>query len=132
MAYNKRGQTSHHYKRSIFCFTCSFVCLWRARNARYIKGARLSLLKLWPAIIANDISLLFGGQYIPLYLFQGKHDRQAFPAQAQQYGKNLIAPVMNFYTFGDVARFPHLESHRHFLKIIIADITGDFGKFYWT
>ena len=114
-----RNLLTYQLKRFIFCREYTLM-----DKIKFLKAAELSLLKLWPVILANNVNLLFGELHIPIYMFHGIHDRLVSYEQAKLYSDKLKAPFKKFYTFQDAGHFPHIESNQRFIQIVCADVLG--------
>ncbi|MCO5933991.1 alpha/beta hydrolase [Mucilaginibacter sp. RB4R14] len=88
----------------------------------YMKGASLSLDKLWDNIISTNISYTITEYQLPVYFFHGKHDHHTYYEGAQNYFEKLTAPQKRFYTFPDAAHFPHVECFEEFERIVKEEI----------
>lgn len=95
-----------------------------ADKLNYMKGASLSLNKLWDVIINTDVSETITEYRVPVYFFQGVHDHHTYYEGAQNYFDKLNAPEKRFYTFPDAAHFPHIDCFDEFERIIKEDILG--------
>lgn len=90
----------------------------------YRAGITFSMLHLGSYLLALNPAELLTRQAIPVYIFQGIHDRQTDFEVAKDYFDHLEAPVKKFYAFEHSAHAPHQEEYAAFEKIIQTDVLG--------
>lgn len=93
-----------------------------ADKLTYRTGITYSMLHLCKYMIHLNPDSLLTEQQIPVYIFQGLHDRQTDFLIARNYFNHLKAPLKKFYAFEHSAHAPHQEEYEIFKQIIERDI----------
>jgi pimeloyl-ACP methyl ester carboxylesterase len=95
-----------------------------ADKINYRAGITFSMLHLVTYLMTKNPATLLTEQKIPVYIFQGIHDRQTDFEVAKDYFDQLKAPLKKFYAFEHSAHAPHQEEYAAFEKIIRTDVLG--------
>ncbi|MEB0263373.1 MULTISPECIES: alpha/beta hydrolase [unclassified Mucilaginibacter] len=115
-------------KKNIFLFAIWKLIIFKEYSLKdklnYMKGASLSLDKLWDGIITTHISDNITNYQIPVYFFHGEHDHHTYYEGAKNYFEKLTAPQKRFYAFPDAAHFPHVECFEAFERVVVKEILG--------
>lgn len=76
---------------------------------RYYKGSFHSLYKMWEDVVALDFLKTLPSLPVPVYLFQGDHDRNTPTELARQWFEALEAPFKEWVAFHESAHSPIKE-----------------------
>lgn len=89
---------------------------------KYASGVSFSQACLDRYMMNIDLNAVLTNHQVPVYIFQGLHDKQTSYRIAKQYFDRLKAPVKKFYTFTHSAHSPHTEQYDIFENIVKTDI----------
>ncbi len=81
-------------------------------------GAMETVRRLWPAVVATDLSRVAPTLDVPYYLFQGIHDYQTPYPVARHYFDKVKAPQKRLFTFVNSAHSPIFEEPRRFARCV--------------
>lgn len=84
----------------------------------YGLGAMESVRRLWPPVVATDLSRVAPNLQVPYYLFQGTHDYQTPYPVAKRYFDNVQAPQKRLFTFTNSAHSPIFEEPERFRQCL--------------
>jgi len=82
-----------------------------------MSGMMLSMENLWPEMIQTNLNYIDSMQ-LPVYIFQGVHDRQAPFSVAKDFFDRIKAPEKEFYSFENSAHSPLVEEVTKFNSIV--------------
>ena len=85
---------------------------------KFMSGAMFSLEHLWPEVASTNLFNEIDSMQVPVYIFQGKHDRQTPYSMAKDFYEQLKAPRKAFYTFENSAHSPVMEEINKFNSIV--------------
>ena len=83
-----------------------------------MSGMMLSMKNLWPELISKNLFNEIDSMQLPVYIFQGIHDRQTPYSIASDFFDQLKAPEKEFFTFDNSAHSPLVEEVDKFNSII--------------
>jgi pimeloyl-ACP methyl ester carboxylesterase len=83
-----------------------------------MSGMMFSMKDLWPELISKNLFNEIDSMQLPVYIFQGIHDRQAPYSIASDFFDQLKAPEKEFFTFDNSAHSPLVEEGDKFNSIV--------------
>ena len=86
----------------------------------YLPGALETTRRLWPVVVATNLSQTAPELRVPVYIFQGVHDYQTPYVIARAYFDQLKAPEKRFFTFQHSAHGPIYEEPELFWSYVDA------------
>lgn len=94
-------------------------------KANLMKGLHFSMEHLWPDMTRTNLFNEIDSLQIPVYIFQGKFDRQTPYSVAKEFFDQLKAPEKEFFTFEHSAHSPLAEEGDKFNAIVRRKIIGE-------
>ena len=88
-----------------------------SEKMNFMSGAMFSLEHLWPEMVNKNLFIDIDSMQVPVYIFQGKHDRQTPYSVAKDFFDQLKAPQKEFFTFENSAHSPIMEESNKFNTI---------------
>lgn len=83
-----------------------------------MSGMMFSMEDLWPEMISKNLFVDIDSMQIPVYIFQGIHDRTTPYSIAKDFFDELKAPEKEFFTFENSAHSPSVEEVDKFNSIV--------------
>jgi pimeloyl-ACP methyl ester carboxylesterase len=83
-----------------------------------MSGMKFSMEDLWPEMISKNLFNEIDSMQLPVYIFQGIHDRQTPYSIAKEFFDQLKAPEKEFFTFENSAHSPLVEEVDKFNSIV--------------
>jgi pimeloyl-ACP methyl ester carboxylesterase len=83
-----------------------------------MSGMMFSMEYLWPEMIKKNLFNDIDSMQLPVYIFQGRHDRQTPYSLAKDFFHQLKAPEKEFFTFENSAHSPLVEEVDKFNSIV--------------
>jgi len=83
-----------------------------------MSGMMISMKELWPEMISKNLLNEIDSMQLPVYIFQGIHDRQTPYSIASDFFDQLKAPEKEFFSFDNSAHSPLVEEVDKFNSII--------------
>ncbi len=87
-------------------------------KVHYVLGAMESVRRLWPSVVATNLSVVAPTLQVPYYVFQGVHDYQAPYPVAKRYFDTVQAPRKRLFTFTNSAHSPIFEEPERFRQCL--------------
>lgn len=96
---------------------------------RFVSGAKSSFDRLWRELFAVDLFKQVPRIDVPVYFFQGRHDRVATGEIAEKYFRALDAPRgKHLIWFDGSGHWPQLEEPEKFRREMIDHVLGNNPK----
>lgn len=90
-----------------------------ADRVNYFRGILGSMRLLWPQLLTVDLFSSTPELKVPVFLMEGRYDREVPSEIAARYFDSLTAPSKELIWFGKSAHLPNSEERDQFSKIMI-------------
>lgn len=89
-----------------------------------LKGDSFSMENLWQEAIDLNLFDESTEYEVPIYFFQGVHDKITVTSIVKEYFEEINAPVKKYFNFENSGHYPHLDEFEKY-KSIIQDLVED-------
>ncbi len=108
------------YKGFIFYPEYSIKDKWNA-----LQGSKVSMQELWLEAINANLFKSHPNLSVPVYVFQGKHDKHTVTEVAKDYYQTVDAPHKEYFSFDNSAHWPHLREYEKYRSILKRILNGE-------
>lgn len=93
-------------------------------RANVFRGSIASYQALGEVLATTDLVNEVKEFTIPVYIFQGKHDRLTSHRQALRFYNEITAPKKNFFSFNHSSHAPFIEEKEVFFSLLKKEVLG--------